>query len=319
MAIKNRILWLIIMGLLAFGAILTALLVILLPDSENFQSLWFVRKMDKQSGDLFGQEKRIITPTPDSRLSYLLLTNLIAGPQSSELVTPFPSGTKVLSYRQEGQTVYIDFSADYGKADPFTLSLAEYCLAATLTGVVDEKENGNMDKILYFHITIGGNPHPYYSNTFSLSDFLTDGFGLIPFTRTATLYYPHPNNLYLVPRQEQLMLYSENDLLTSALDTLLHGPADVPSLAIVPPDTTVLFAGVADGVITVNLSRAFLDYANAGMSQARMMLYSIVNTLTGLVSADSVRFLIEGEVISSYGGIPLLEPLSRDASLIFGA
>jgi spore germination protein GerM len=55
------------------------------------------------------------------------------------------------------------------------------------------------------------------------------------------------------------------------------------------------------------------------MSQARMMLYSIVNTLTGLVSADSVRFLIEGEVISSYGGIPLLEPLSRDASLIFGA
>ncbi len=317
MASKTRLIFLIVMGVLAFGAVLTALLVIFLPDNDNYKTLWYVRNPNaKQTGELFVSEKRAVVPGPGSKLTSTLLNLLLSEPQSDELMSPFPAGTKVLRSQQEGQTLSIDFSAEYAKADPFTMSMAEYCLAATLTGVSDGAER---EEILYFRITIEGNPHPYYSDTFSLADFLTDGFALIPYTRTVTLYYPHTNNLYLVPRQEQIMLYSENDLLASALDSLLHGPQDNPALAIAPPDTSVLFVGVIDGVITVNLSRDFLDYASVDKSQARLMLYSIVNTLTGLVSSNSVRFLIEGEAISSYGGIPLLEPLSRDTTIIFGA
>jgi spore germination protein GerM len=134
---------------------------------------------------------------------------------------------------------------------------------------------------------------------FFLGSF-TDNAGLAPVERT-------------VPQLEPA-----GALQSQALDALIAGPNDAelraaPAMySVIPEGSTVLgldFA--ANGLVTVNLSRAF--QAGGGSASERGRLAQVVYTLTQWDSITAVRFAIDGTPVTSFGSsaIPLDHPVSR--------
>jgi spore germination protein GerM len=104
---------------------------------------------------------------------------------------------------------------------------------------------------------------------------------------------------------------------TAAMRTLLAGPTSTEQAAspalytTIPDGTRLLGLSIADGVATVNLSRAF----ESGGGSASMLgrLSQVVYTLTQFPTVDAVRFQVEGIPVTTFGseGIVLDHPVGR--------
>ena len=85
------------------------------------------------------------------------------------------------------------------------------------------------------------------------------------------------------------------------LRELLAGPQTSGLQAAMPDGTEILGVSTNGGICTVDLSGAFYDNAFSGDYGLYTAIYSIVDTLTGLDSVDSVIFLKDGASIGSSG------------------
>ena len=61
------------------------------------------------------------------------LSLLETDPVTPGLVSPYPEGARVDSWRQEGDTLYVDFTEPYSQLTGVQLTLADYCTVLTLT------------------------------------------------------------------------------------------------------------------------------------------------------------------------------------------
>lgn len=90
----------------------------------------------------------------------------------------------------------------------------------------------------------------------------------------------------------------------AALRALLEGPtADERAAGLVtavPAGTTLRGLSIADGVATVDLSRAFNE--GGGSASMQLRVAQVVYTLTHFATVERVRFRVEGEVVNAIGG-----------------
>lgn len=64
----------------------------------------------------------------------------LAGPESGELVSPFPAGLKLVAIRQEGGTVFITLSKELSQLTNLSLSMACGCITMTCLGLTDAEQ-----------------------------------------------------------------------------------------------------------------------------------------------------------------------------------
>lgn len=64
----------------------------------------------------------------------------LAGPESEELVSPFPAGLKLVAVRQEGNTVFATFSKELAQLTNLSLSMACGCITMTCLGLTDAEQ-----------------------------------------------------------------------------------------------------------------------------------------------------------------------------------
>jgi hypothetical protein len=101
-------------------------------------------------------------------------------------------------------------------------------------------------------------------------------------------------------------------LFVGGPETLL-GPGDSFVSSAVPADTAVLgLYDIVSGVVTVDLSSAFVAGGGSFSMQAR--LAQVVYTLTGIDGIDGVRFSIDGAPTTVFGGdgVMVSDPATRD-------
>lgn len=87
-----------------------------------------------------------------------LLTALLAGPGSEELVSPFPRGVSLRSWEWDGErpgVLKVDLSEQYGALTDLSLTLADYCIVLTLSQV---------EGVEGVEITAGGHSVSYRSH-----------------------------------------------------------------------------------------------------------------------------------------------------------
>ena len=61
----------------------------------------------------------------------------LAGPDSQDLVSPFPSGLRLISYHQEDETLYLLFSEELSQLTNLSLSMACGCITMTCLTLTD--------------------------------------------------------------------------------------------------------------------------------------------------------------------------------------
>ncbi len=126
---------------------------------EGKGQLWYLRATGNPKSAALGSEERYIDPAGPGPLQELL-----EGPESPELVSPFPPGTTGEWHVKEG-TAYVDLSEAYGGLNGAELTLADGCIVLTLC---------QLDGVERVYITVEGEPRPFRDQVFTSADFLLD-------------------------------------------------------------------------------------------------------------------------------------------------
>ncbi len=111
------------------------------------------------------------------------------------------------------------------------------------------------------------------------------------------------------------LVTEERDMLVAEGENLLLAVARELQL---PDQTVVHDVTVADGVITIDFNEKIHENFNGGSSYETLLIFSIVNTLTGLDGQrdSQVKFLVNGEEFESIGGhISLEDPFTRNENV----
>ena len=125
-------------------------------------------------------------------------------------------------------------------------------------------------------------------------------------SKEVNLYFSNGeyNNL---KAEKRVIAYSDEDSLPQAvLQKLIDGPIDISSKAVIPADTKIISVEIEAMTATINFSREYLNFEGENAKSAALLArYSVVKTLCGLPSIDSVKILVENEPLKSANGEPV--------------
>lgn len=153
--------------------------------------------------------------------------------------------------------------------------------------------------------------------TLSERDLLLTDTGMLPQQDEVTLYYPDRERRYLTPVRQTVAAMTDDELPAYVLEQLLSDTSRSETSCI-PDGTFLLGVQVSeDGLCTVNLSAAFRnESAYAGFNEARLAVYSIVNSLTELPGIDAVSLQVSGTPLSALHSMKLPERMTHNRTML---
>lgn len=231
-------------------------------------------------------------------LAEYLVTELLAGPEDAALTSAIPEETTLLSLELDGTRAKVDLSSRYRLLSGVALALADYAITLTLT---------QLPEISAVSVTVRGQPLAYRDRQiFTARDVLFSSNEDVIDTLNATLYFldetgrPDAGGDDTRPVRgghagrgrgqgpaggdggKGLALRHSGgvpgDFRPAGREHVLCGPAHGGS------------AGSAGGGGSVPALRALAD------------------SLLSLRAVEEVRYLVDGEFASAYGGAAVLEP-----------
>lgn len=268
-------------------------------ETEHF-SLYYVASPESAAGGdaIAACPAQIETDgAPDAQqLACALAEALLCAPEDPELRSPFPGGTQLLGLRVSGKQAQVDLSSQYARLSGVELSLADYCLTLTLT---------QLDGVNAVSITANGRPLPYRkTQLFTAADTLLGSREDALRPITVQLYFLDTQTLALRPQQQTLALYEGQTRVNALLDALMQGPEEDTDLTgTLPEGFSVLSSRIDEGVCYLTLPGE-LPLPESPEAQ-RWMVESLVYSLRSLSGVEQVQFLMEGEILSQLGAVPL--------------
>ena len=236
-------------------------------------------------------------------LAQKLLKALLLPPEDSLLLSPFPSGTQVQELSISGKRAYVDFSANYGRLSGIDLSLADYCVALTLT---------QLDGVNAVTITANGREIPYRrTQLLTAADPLLGSREDTLRPITVQLYFLDTSSGELRAQQQTLALYEGQQRVNALLEALLAGPENDDTLApLLGADFSVLSARIEENTCYLNLP-GDVPLPEDAQTQ-RLAMTSLVRSLCSLTGVEQVQILVDGEAAPTLGSLTVDEPLRAD-------
>ena len=226
------------------------------------------------------------------------------GPVQDDLISPFPDGTELISVEQGENGTELVLSNAFFSLQEVDLAVACACLTRTVCVYTGETSIILSDELGRIHMEL--TPDSFLTR----DEYQTDTDQMF------TLYFPSEDRRYVIPELREATLSENETAETYLLRELLDGPQTVGLQAAMPEGTEILNVSTSGSVCTVDLSAAFYDNAFSGDYGLYTAVYSIVDTLTGLDTVDSVTFLKDGASIGGSGIMLLGEPITRDTRVI---
>lgn len=231
-------------------------------------------------------------------LAETLLTLLLDGPDDPSLRSPFPAGTELLSLELNGAHAMVDVTSSYRSLSGVGLTLADYAITLTLT---------QLPQIAVVGITVRGQELAYRdTQTFTARDVLLssneDVIGTVP----VTLYFLDESG-ELAPEERTLDLYEGDTQVSAVVRALEVGPEDRSLSMAQPEDFQVKSVWLEEDVCYVNLSSVQLETLPEG-TVLEVALEALARSLCSLDTVEEVRFLVDGDFATEYGGADIRAP-----------
>lgn len=236
-------------------------------------------------------------------LAQKLLEALLQGTADTQYLSPFPSGTQVQELSISGKRACVDFSASYRRLSGIDLSLADYCVALTLT---------QLDGVNAVTITANGREIPYRrTQLLTAADPLLGSREDTLRPITVQLYFLDTQTGDLRAQQQTLALYEGQPRVDALLDALFAGPENDDTLTpLLDADFSVLSARIEENTCYLNLPGDVLLPEDA--QTQRLAMTSLVRSLCSLAGVEQVQILVDGEVAPTLGALTVSEPLRAD-------
>lgn len=250
---------------------------------------------------VIGTEEREFDPQTEDAAA--LVQDYFSGPVSSELTLTFPSDTCATNCYSDGGTVYLTLNSGYSRMSGVSKSVAEACLAKTLLQlpkierVCIRKLNGESVWLRESDIV------------------LSDGSAQVQDT-VVTLYFADADCRYLVAEQRSAGAIADDALPEYIVRQLMAGTEQRGLVETIPEQAGLRSVRVNDGVCIVDFTVEFLTEKPATHMEERMLVYSIVDSLTELEAVDAVEIRADGESIGRYVQMDLTESFARNEAVI---
>lgn len=273
---------------------------------ENCYALYFqLRDLDDAGGeDAIRAESSGISKQDgrDSRqLAEAMLELLLDDPVDDALRSPFPAGTAIRSVTVQDGRAAVDLSMAYSSLSGVHLSMADYCVALTLTQLPDVRT---------VSITVGGQELAYRGvQILRAKDVLFSTTEDVVGTVDVTLYFLNEGG-GLTGEPRTLNLYEGDTQAGTLVRALLDGPAESGLSPSLPEDFSIQAMWMEDGVCCVNLSSDMIASLPPGRT-AHAALRALAKSLLSLKSVDAVRFLLDGQSAAAIGGMDVSHLIER--------
>ena len=291
---RGRRVWALTLG----SALLASLMGCGGHQSQSGLSLWYTADLDQWDNATTALES---IPYTGEQTVPALMEALLEGPgEDSKLVSPFPQGTDLQQWQQDGKRVTVDLSWPYGDLVGIELTMADYCITLTLTQLEGVEE---------VCITANGSQLPYRDRqVFTAEDVMFTGAEEEPVEVTAALHFKRKDSQELGFEFRVFRLIESDSVAQVVVEALIAGPQDEGLEQILPADLKVLSARQEGRVCYVDLSGVFLEQVPQEEWQQQLVLDSLVNTLCSLENVEQVQILVEGQPLEWYGDILVTQP-----------
>lgn len=224
------------------------------------------------------------------------VNRLLAGPARGHLGSPFPKGVELLSLEIRDRTALVDLSGGFRQLYGVNLTLADYCLTLTLTG---------LEGIGAVSVTSQGRPVGQQPRqVFYERDVLLSSMDDVLQTVEVTLYFLDGQG-NLAGERCTLSLYEGQTLAESLVAALLKGPSDRELTRALPEGFAVNYVRVDSGICYVSLPAASLALLPEDEESQRMALWSLADSLYSIEAVEELRLLADGEELEFFGLIPV--------------
>ena len=195
---------------------------------------------------------------------------------------------------------YVELSDEYERLSGVDRTIADYCVTMTLSQL------SGVDRV---ELSAGGGG----GRVLRTGDVIFSGAEEEPVDVPASLYFRRVGSASLSFELRVFRLTEDETPARAVLEALIAGPEDKGLVGLLPPELTVRYAWVDDGVCYADLSGALLASPPDSRSEQELVISSIVDTLCSLDTVDQVQLLVEGEPLTAYGELDLSGPLLPSA------
>lgn len=279
------------------------------------------RGSEKYSGELYFFNESATAIEAESReiryrdmqsLAEGVLEGLMRGPENGRHQRIIERKTKLLSLGGvESRHVMVNFSSEFLTGDSQKDILAVYAVVKSLCAI---------DGIDSVKVVIEGKD--ITSSDGSIIGYLTDQDINLPTDtynsemRKVTLYFPLKSEYKLRKEVRSIRVNDQQPLAQYIINELIKGPESEELTAALSRDTVLLSVETANNICFVNFRATFLDKNTGSAEKEKMLIFSIVDSLTELEAIDRVQFLMDGKRVDSFGNINISGMFGRDESII---
>ena len=209
--------------------------------------------------------------------------------QEKGFQSPIPAGTTLRSVTIIGGTACVDFSGSYGQLSGMALTIADYCVALSLT---------QLDGIYAVRITVNEQELAYRDNDLFLAgDVLLTSMDDVVRTLTARLYFPNSDG-DLEAEERLLTQYEGQSAADVVLSALGDGPSDDDLQPLAEKGLSGMTVRMDNGVCQLNVASASMEELED--DTARQLLLCVTQSLQSLEGISSVQLYIDGTYAETY-------------------
>lgn len=249
----------------------------------------------------------------DDELADAVIKKLIKGPSNSKNTRIMNSNTQLLSLIGDGNGgLTVNFSNEFYSGDNSQDILAAYAVVKSLCGIKE---------IERVKVTVNG--ENIKTSDGSIIDFLNDEDINLPTDtsnsemRDVVVYFADKSNTTLIREIHSIKVTDRQPLEQYIINELIKGPNDMNSMnRILSPDTVVTSVETTGGICFVNFKSSFIDKNSSTENIEKLIIYSIVNSLTELENIQRVQFLFDGKKTEKFGSINVSDLFMRNKAFI---
>lgn len=231
-----------------------------------------------------------------------VVERLLEGPADGSMTSPLPAGVELLSLEIRDKRAYVDLSGAFGQMSGVALSMADYCLALSLTAL----DGVNAVTVTCQGREVGQQPRTVFRDR----DVLLSTRDDVLQTAEVTLYFLDGNDA-LTGETRTIEIYEGQTLAENLIAELLAGPESGELHRALPEDFAVSSVRVENGVCTLNLFSASLALLPQDQNAQRQCLWSLADSLYSIDTVQEIRILSDGEELTTFGDIPVSDVSAR--------
>lgn len=256
--------------------------------------------------------KKTIKYRDDNELIYNTLEKLRKGPSSRRLGEVMSRDTEIESavFDREGRII-VEFSKNFLLDDPSKNVLNTYAVVKTLCSTASVSEA----KILVEGEPIrdrDGNALDFIS----ASDINIQTEEYHSEIRQVALYFADKAESRLIREMRSITITDQQPIEQYIINELIKGTDEKGLRSLLNDNTVLVSVNVEDNICYLNFKSGFLAENSRDENHNRLVIYSIVNSLTELQTISRVQLYMDGKRVDSFGTINIKDYLMRDTSVI---